>query len=654
VARGPLRAPRDLVGRADLLGGVGEFVRAGQSCVLLGERRMGKTSLLNALSHRDTLGRAFGEDPGAVVLTLDLLGAQDAAPDDLVDLLLESGDLPGGGVRALHGAARRAAREGRALLVVLDEFHVAGRNPRLDLSFFGVLRAAAGAGAAFLLASTRALADPEAFPVELVGSPFFNIFQVFRVGPWTAEGTGELLAHHLPDMPPSRRAWLAEAVHSETGGVPFFAQLLAWHAVEEGLTTAEHGLDERLDAAVRGFRQDAAPHLEVYWRACSEAERRALAWWARSPDLSVARASPATPCCCGDSSQHATNPGSSRSEYHPVARALEARGHVRVCPDGVAVRSRAFAAWVAECCPVAETTVPGASSPKPGLASAPPAGGPDPPASWTDAFDRPDVRSRLPAPIAFPLKRMVCETSATRRLLGLRDFVESVIRFFSGLGCALLRAADDEALSKKPLAPLFAPRPSLGDWLPAIRSGFSPSVLARADAGWLADPVGRLLVRRRGKPGPLLDALQTFVETRNALIGHGALLADSVYEDTVLRCGTDLMPLLGELDFRARLPLVVPVDVAYGEGSGLRHRARLLVGESVLFELVPLETELRLPLQVPLLVDAAATRSLRLDPFLTYRTCDVCGFEEVFFLNGASRGKRSYFTYRGGHEVSDP
>lgn len=296
-------------GRGEILRQITEMIRGGQSCALVGERRIGKSSLLACLA--DPRGRYpwLENDADLLPISLDFLGLRDATAGDLwIEILEAAGELllqqgagqnftgSGTGVtEASFAGVRRAFRnlhrDGRRVVLLCDEFELAVENPRLDESFFGALRSLAGSlGVAFVTASRLSLLELDQYRDEnvrrkVLGSPFFNIFAEFPVGPFEGVEVAEFLEGSLRGS--SIRFLKADALFLDevAGRHPYFLQVAAYHLFE-CLAHASSSDRVRLHAeAGARFRRDSATIFRNLWQHSLPAERRTL----------TALADPATP-----------------------------------------------------------------------------------------------------------------------------------------------------------------------------------------------------------------------------------------------------------------------------------------------------------------------------------------------------------------------
>ena len=301
---------------------------APQSVSLVGERRMGKSSLLWHLAQSEVRAAHLDEPERYVFPYLDFQGHQnldragfcrlfgqclsDAAGDRL-----SVGDLSD--LSDLDGLAREMERAGLRLVCLFDEFEAVTGSPALGAGFFGALRSLANQYGVGYVTATRQHLQTMCHNRQIWESPFFNIFTEVRVGAMPDDEVEQLIAV------PSAAAGVPLAEHGEAirclgGNLPFFVQL-ACSAAFELLQQAD---GKALDPAAleRAFMEEAASHFTYTWDCLSPEQRR------------IAKA-----LASGDTPPPTDN---------PAAVALTAEGYVRVDDAGPRLFSEGFAHYVGQ------------------------------------------------------------------------------------------------------------------------------------------------------------------------------------------------------------------------------------------------------------------------------------------------------------------
>ena len=307
-------------GRGALVRSLFEMIDSGQSCAVVGERRIGKSSLLSYLASARAQASHKLEPERTLCAMLDFLALHTCSPPELWLEILEALELETDDPQArqiLERAARRPKptfgtfrrvmrklkRRGFRVVLLCDEFELAVHNPQFDAAFFGALRSLAGGeGVVFVTASRSSLLElgqyrEEAVRQKVLGSPFFNIFAEFTVGPFADHEMAEMLAGSLDATPTRLNRDEVAFLDRIAGRHPYFLQLAAYHLFEElqraglgrpasgssgTLSVAEIGARERkCRAEVREqVRRESAKIFRNQWQHSSGDEKRALAYLA--------------------------------------------------------------------------------------------------------------------------------------------------------------------------------------------------------------------------------------------------------------------------------------------------------------------------------------------------------------------------------------
>ncbi|MEW6756430.1 MAG: sigma 54-interacting transcriptional regulator [Candidatus Latescibacterota bacterium] len=261
-----------------------------QSVSVVGERRIGKSSLLWHLCQPEVQARHLEGADRYLFVRLDLQGQQNfdvagfcgellglvraaagerapvAAGSELSDLETAAGVLEGAGLK---------------LVVLLDEFETVTRNPAFTRPFYGFLRSLANAHpVAFVTASQRPLQEL-CRSQEIAESPFFNVFAQVRLGPLLEDEALELIGR------PSAAAGVPLAPHAEGllelgGRLPLFLQMACSAAFEH---LCERGGRPDWGQVETAFLEEAEVHLSYLWEHFDEAERGAACSLAAGADL---------------------------------------------------------------------------------------------------------------------------------------------------------------------------------------------------------------------------------------------------------------------------------------------------------------------------------------------------------------------------------
>ncbi len=286
--RSTVRDPQMFFGRTSVMNRLFALIANGQSVSVVGDRRIGKSSLLFAAGAPQVQERIPGYDfAHHRFLYVDLQGSIYREPDMLLAHLLRQlfpeADKGAGAGRspvspyAFEEAIAQANRQGVTVVFLLDEFDCVTRNEQLNLPFFSFLRyMATNYELSLVVVSHTRLGD--LCRTEIVDSPFFNIFAMIHLAGLQEDAARELI------RVPSERAGFSLAPYDDwildlAGSHPFFLQMLCFYLLE----ASRRGQPIDMAWAESRFRQEAADHFTYAWEHADAAGREAMAWAAWQP-----------------------------------------------------------------------------------------------------------------------------------------------------------------------------------------------------------------------------------------------------------------------------------------------------------------------------------------------------------------------------------
>jgi class 3 adenylate cyclase len=286
-----------------------------QSVSLVGERRIGKSSLLNYLRQPATRLELLENPELCIPLFIDFQQTRALDEDRFIALIFSEaqrrfGDAidcgapalgqggPGAGAgprrlgtnAALDAVApagqdemlafcQAVADAGMRLAFLFDEFECVTKNEKIGPEFYSFLRSLANNyPVCFITASGRGLKDL-CVSKEISDSPFFNIFTVAHVGLFSREDAVELVgkpseAHGIPLAP------LADDIIGMGGLYPFFLQIAcsAWfeYLEGEGRRAEECAGKPAPREVLETFREETRPHFEFILQSASREEAEIL------------------------------------------------------------------------------------------------------------------------------------------------------------------------------------------------------------------------------------------------------------------------------------------------------------------------------------------------------------------------------------------
>lgn len=242
---------------------VGRLLSGGQSTAVIGEPRLGKTSLLKYLAARETRADLYGEQAERLLIafmdshtfsgqfTAAQFWEQVFAAADL-EFAIHNSPNPLLGERyrlcrenefgpfTLEALFRILKIQGWRLALLLDEFDALLHHPILNSAeFFGGLRSLSSRseGALALVIGSRlplAQLNARTQAFNPTGSPYFNIFTEITLGAFPEKDIDDLLNRAGEYFTPLDK----RAIRTIAGGHPFLLQTAAeamWGAHERGL-----------------------------------------------------------------------------------------------------------------------------------------------------------------------------------------------------------------------------------------------------------------------------------------------------------------------------------------------------------------------------------------------------------------------------------
>ena len=253
-----------------------------QSVSIVGERRIGKSSLLNALTWKKTQ-RQFLSDPDA--LTFVYIDFQQFPGIDLVDLFdlligriaetvpeleVTGNDNP---YRRYQGVLDTLRAKDTGLILLFDEFDSVTSNPAFGPDFYSFLRSCANNYPIAYVTSSKMDLQQLCHSTAISDSPFFNIFSNLYLRGFTREEALNLIAS------PSERsggplADFSESILELGGYFPFYLQIACsvyfeWAAETRGTSPPTGELKDE-------FLEEAATHFSYFWEHCSSKKKETL------------------------------------------------------------------------------------------------------------------------------------------------------------------------------------------------------------------------------------------------------------------------------------------------------------------------------------------------------------------------------------------
>ena len=302
----PIASPRRFIGRQREAQEV--YSRLGnaefESSSLVGERRIGKSSLLKYLAHRDVRSAA-GFDPDKYLFVYDDLQLvdKDMTPTKLWQRLLRllGRSCQNSQVKqALEEIGEKGSIDGSALtdifdnvdendlyvVFLLDEFETVTKNQNFGPDFFYILRGLASSHHLALVTSSHHDLVELTHSEVIRASPFFNIFANINLGLFCDSEAQQLISSSLAGTGISFTEVEIETLFRIAGYHPYFLQAACFYlfkAYDEKKST-----EERMASLLKEFYEQAKSNLSDYWRTSDDQEKivlTALALLERQPKV---------------------------------------------------------------------------------------------------------------------------------------------------------------------------------------------------------------------------------------------------------------------------------------------------------------------------------------------------------------------------------
>lgn len=289
----PIKEPERFIGRkAELRQILNRLLSsAHESTSIIGERRIGKTSLLCYLAHPE-VSVSLGLTPDKFCMVyVDFQGLTDITPTrfwqrvlkkmarsicdkSLIPSIEKLSTQSEFDLFDLEDLFQTTMDKGLTIVLLMDEFEYVTENPNFKSDFFGGLRALAiHSGVALVPATRRELVDL-CHSEEIKGSPFFNIFANVVLRPFSHDEVNELISVYVKEDNLSLTPKEKNLIWELGGGYPIFVQI-AGHYLFDGKEQGQKG-EALINYTISNFDQQGDAHYTYLWSHCSESEKITL------------------------------------------------------------------------------------------------------------------------------------------------------------------------------------------------------------------------------------------------------------------------------------------------------------------------------------------------------------------------------------------
>ena len=266
------------------------LLSAFESTSIVGERRIGKTSLLKHVAHSQTAVN-FGLDPAKytfiyqdfqlldentvptrfwqrVLRAIKRVVKEHKEIVDEIDQAMKDDTIDN---YTLDDVFTLIDEKGLYFVLLLDEFENVTRNQHFDNDFFGGLRSLAIHHNLALVTSSRQSLVELTHSEEVRSSPFFNIFATINLRAFTEEEATDLIDRYLANTDVKFRISELNIIFALAGYHPHFLQMACYHmfaAYQKEIEAAE-----RSHYVIDQVRNEATPLFFDYWRDSTSAQQ---------------------------------------------------------------------------------------------------------------------------------------------------------------------------------------------------------------------------------------------------------------------------------------------------------------------------------------------------------------------------------------------
>lgn len=289
-----IRNPEDFFGRKKEVTRIYSRLDAPhpQSIAVVGERRMGKSSLLNYIYHRKNRKQFMQNYHSAIFAYMDFQRSPDITVPKFIDILFsmfeleQKKELPAVGgeknLDHLRDAIEALSAQNKRVIILMDEFEMITNNEKFDMQFFSFLRFLANNFKVAYVTSSAKDLQQLCHTKDIADSPFFNIFSNLPLRPFGHDEAFELISV------PSQREGIMLAPYAKqiidlSGYFPLYLQIACSNVFEWLLEN--RGLEPEWPEIRKSYREEVQPHYNFVWEKMDEASKDVISRAAKGSGL---------------------------------------------------------------------------------------------------------------------------------------------------------------------------------------------------------------------------------------------------------------------------------------------------------------------------------------------------------------------------------
>jgi serine/threonine protein kinase len=254
-----------------------------QSISVVGERRIGKSSLLNYIYNRKNRKRSMQNHDNSIFIFMDFQRSADLTIPKFIDILFsmfkyeqsrELKHIEGEkNLDQLRDVVQELSNEGKRIIVLMDEFEAITKNENFDMQFFSFLRFLANNFMVAYVTSSYLELQQMCHNKDVADSPFFNIFSNLPLRPFGRKEAVELIT-----VPSEREGVPLEGYTSRildlAGFFPLHIQIACSNLFEFFVENPD--VEPDWQAISRSFKEEVYPHYSFVWTRMDEASKESL------------------------------------------------------------------------------------------------------------------------------------------------------------------------------------------------------------------------------------------------------------------------------------------------------------------------------------------------------------------------------------------
>ncbi len=250
-----------------------------QSISIVGERRIGKSSLLNYIVHPDSRREQLTDPDQYLFVYIDFQEKKQLNLVGFFEMVYagvqwEFGNSLEMNVPPDYSGFKKLVttldQQGLKLILLFDEFEVVTRNTEFGADFYSFLRSMANNfNVAYVVASGRNL-QKMCHSREISDSPFFNIFSNLTLSQFSKTEARALITEPARKMNIDLTPYIS-TITEMAGYYPFFLQMACAAVFEQ----VKNGAENLPRQAQEDFFDEAKVHFQQIWDIC-DADRRKI------------------------------------------------------------------------------------------------------------------------------------------------------------------------------------------------------------------------------------------------------------------------------------------------------------------------------------------------------------------------------------------